>query len=269
MPSSTSEADWSFLYRPRWLLSHLFVIVLIVGMIGAGFWQLSRHGERADRNDVIRDRGERVARPIEEIAGPDATPQVGRDERFRRVTVVGEYLVDDEVRVRNRSSEGTPGTWVLTPLITDDGWAVVVNRGFVPRLAGVPDVAAPPPTGSVTIAGFVQPTRPPEGLERADPAEGRLDSLARPDIERLAQQLDYEVLPLWVQLEDDVQDASRPEPPWPIPLPTLDGGPHLSYAVQWFIFATIAFVGYPLILRRKALGRAESLPGGVDPVGHE
>ena len=31
-----------------------------------------------------------------------------------------------------------------------------------------------------------------------------------------------------------------------VPLPTLTGGPHLSYAVQWFLFATIAVVG-PLV----------------------
>ena len=40
--------------------------------------------------------------------------------------------------------------------------------------------------------------------------------------------------------------------PEPVPAPTLDEGPHLSYAVQWFIFTTVAVVGYPLILRRRA-----------------
>jgi cytochrome oxidase assembly protein ShyY1 len=43
----------------------------------------------------------------------------------------------------------------------------------------------------------------------------------------------------------------------PVPLPPLDDGPHLSYAIQWFIFSTIALVGYPLILRRHARGRED------------
>ena len=38
----------------------------------------------------------------------------------------------------------------------------------------------------------------------------------------------------------------------PIPLlpPDLTEGPHLSYAVQWFIFMSIALIGYPLVLRK-------------------
>ena len=39
-----------------------------------------------------------------------------------------------------------------------------------------------------------------------------------------------------------------------LPEPTL--GPHLAYAVQWFIFTTIAVVGYALLLRRVARDEA-------------
>ena len=49
----------------------------------------------------------------------------------------------------------------------------------------------------------------------------------------------------------------------PVPQPELDAGPHRSYAVQWFIFATIGLVGYPLILRRVARDRSRPEP----PVG--
>jgi cytochrome oxidase assembly protein ShyY1 len=35
-----------------------------------------------------------------------------------------------------------------------------------------------------------------------------------------------------------------------IPAPALDNGPHLSYAIQWFSFATIALVGGALWLVR-------------------
>ena len=45
--------------------------------------------------------------------------------------------------------------------------------------------------------------------------------------------------------------------PAPVPVPTMDEGPHFSYAVQWFIFSTVAVVGYPLILRKRA---AEGAP---------
>jgi cytochrome oxidase assembly protein ShyY1 len=34
------------------------------------------------------------------------------------------------------------------------------------------------------------------------------------------------------------------------PLPALDDGPHLTYALQWFSFAVIAVVGGALLSRR-------------------
>jgi cytochrome oxidase assembly protein ShyY1 len=32
--------------------------------------------------------------------------------------------------------------------------------------------------------------------------------------------------------------------------PSVPSGPHLSYAVQWFLFTGVVLVGYPLLLRR-------------------
>ena len=47
--------------------------------------------------------------------------------------------------------------------------------------------------------------------------------------------------------------------------PRLDEGPHFSYAIQWLIFTTIAAVGYPLILRRRAREVAqEELEAALD-----
>jgi cytochrome oxidase assembly protein ShyY1 len=37
-----------------------------------------------------------------------------------------------------------------------------------------------------------------------------------------------------------------------LPRPELGNGPHLSYAGQWFIFASIAAIGYLLVLRKVA-----------------
>jgi hypothetical protein len=39
--------------------------------------------------------------------------------------------------------------------------------------------------------------------------------------------------------------------------PVLDDGPHLNYAGQWFIFATLTCIVYPLLVRRTARQRAE------------
>ena len=54
----------------------------------------------------------------------------------------------------------------------------------------------------------------------------------------------------------DVQAQSAPEADGDYPIrldpPARDEGPHLSYAVQWFLFSGVVIVGYPLLLRRRA-----------------
>jgi len=38
--------------------------------------------------------------------------------------------------------------------------------------------------------------------------------------------------------------------PRPVPLPTLDEGPHLSYAGQWLLFTLLAGLGWGALVRR-------------------
>ncbi|MFW6079920.1 MAG: hypothetical protein ACODAE_09875, partial [Gemmatimonadota bacterium] len=48
--------------------------------------------------------------------------------------------------------------------------------------------------------------------------------------------------------------------PAPLPPPSLDDGPHLSYAIQWFSFGAIALVGWTVLaLRRGEAGRRRRL----------
>ena len=56
-----------------------------------------------------------------------------------------------------------------------------------------------------------------------------------------------------IRLEVPVLDGTDdPADGLPIaaPPPALPEGPHLGYAVQWFLFAGVVVVGYPLLLRR-------------------
>jgi cytochrome oxidase assembly protein ShyY1 len=143
---------------------------------------------------------------------------------------------------------------VLTPLRRDDGSIVVVNRGWIPNSGALEAVPASyaPAAGEVEVAGLVEATQERGRSGPTDPAEGRLTNLARVDIERFARQLDGPVVPAWIQLQQERPAPAGGDVPVPVDPPELDEGPHFSYAVQWFIFSTIAIVGYPLILRRNA-----------------
>ena len=235
-------------WRPWWVVSHVLVLALIVVMINLGFWQLRRLEERRDLNALQAERTAAAVVATDALSPEIAAAGVGAVE-YRVVEVTGRYRASDEVAVRNRTLGGLPGVWLLTPLVPTEGPALVVNRGWVPQSSSDP-AARPPaavPDGEVTVRGHVRLSEQRAGLGVADPAEGRLTSLARPDIERYAAQLDYAVHPYYLQLTS--QDPPPGDYPVMVALPAPGDGPHLGYAAQWFIFTAIAVVGYPLVLR--------------------
>ena len=241
-----------FARRPKWIVSHLLVLLAVVTMIGMGLWQLDRLGQRKDRNAEVTAR---TAEPVVEVASLVSVTDdndVGEVVRWREVTATGEYRAEDEVLILARPMNAAEGYWALTPLVLADGTAVAVNRGWVPFDPG-PGEARPdsaPPAGPVTVTGLARETVEPSGLQSADPSEGVLEALARPDLARFEQQLDYPLLPVYIQLQ--TQSPAGLGLPVALGEPELDEGPHLSYAFQWLVFTIIAVVGYPLVLRRVA-----------------
>ena len=55
---------------------------------------------------------------------------------------------------------------------------------------------------------------------------------------------------MYLDLIGAIPNVDRDDPV-PVPPPTLDEGPHLSYAVQWFIFAAAVLLGWVLAVRRS------------------
>ncbi|MDY7103419.1 MAG: SURF1 family protein [Actinomycetota bacterium] len=248
---------YRFLLRPRWILLHLVAVALVVLMVNLGFWQLSRLDEKRDRNALLEARAALEVQPVADVLDVGDGDEVVDEVEWRRLTATGEYAVDDEVLVRGRSMDGAPGVWVLTPLVADDGTAVVVNRGWVPA-SGVleetpPEAAAT--TGRVTVQGLLVAAEERGALGAVDPEGVELATLARVDLDRYAQQLDYDIYPAYLRLEAQ-QPPVATTTPVPLPEPDRTEGPHLGYAGQWFAFSIIGVVGYVLLMRRSAHQRA-------------
>ena len=243
---------YRFALRPKWILSHLFVLVLIVTMINLGFWQLRRLDQRQSYNRHYTERTEAAPVPVSELVQPSMSEAEIDAAEYRRVELAGRYLPGQEVLIRSRSQNDAPGSWVVTPLRMTDGTTILVNRGWIGNEGRFEDVPAEmrAPSGEVGVVGLVRKTEQRGSFGPKDPPTGTLTNLARVDIGRVQKQVPEELAPVYVQLQSqDPADGTRPAPVDP---PTLDEGPHFSYAVQWFIFATVAIVGYPLILRRRA-----------------
>lgn len=242
-----AQADWRFARRPRWVLSHLFAVAVVALFVSLGFWQLSRLDQRQQLNARIEDRASREPVPVADAlsAGSD-----GDSLDFVAVADRGRYVAQDQVVVRNRSQGGAAGSWVVTPLVTRSGTTVLVNRGFIPEVLATPD-AVPVPPGEVDVTGWLRRSQQRQGLGPADPAEGRIGALVRLDVERIDDQVAADLAPVWLQLGSQTPPVEGGLPD-PVPLPPLDEGNHLSYAVQWFIFATLGVVVYLLLLRKRA-----------------
>lgn len=250
---------YAFALRPRWLLSHLLVAALIAAMIGAMFWQFDRLGQRQDRNARIAARTDVGVVSLDQLVTSNF-PEADIDSlEFRRVAASGTFVRSEEVLVRNRSLNGAPGTWALTPLVLSDGRAIAVNRGWLPAAIKPEDDRAEvdPPSGSVTVTGYLRLTEVASGFQVADPADGQLISMARPDLARFDEQVDATLLPVWLQLESLSGPTGERGLPAPLELPPLSDGPHRGYAMQWAIFSLIGLIGYPMIIRRVATSRAK------------
>jgi surfeit locus 1 family protein len=230
-------------FGARWIVGTLLVAAIVAGCLAAGFWQLRRLEERRVLNDRIRER------TAETVALPDATGQDPDDLIYRRVEVQGTYDPDGELLVRFRTRTGLPGYEVLTPLRTPRG-TLLVDRGWVPLADGDrwPVEAMAPPAGEVEVSGLLAP--PESGSTRLDRRPDGTGVVAAIDPPRLAEAAGADdVYPVYLLADDGGTPASSY--PVPVPPPGLDDGPHRSYAVQWFLFASVGVVGWIVLLRRR------------------
>jgi cytochrome oxidase assembly protein ShyY1 len=205
--------------RPIWLLGHVIAISAVLAFARLGVWQLDRLQEKQDRNRVIAERSDGPAVELTDVDWDRA--------EYQHVTATGAFAAEDDHLIPYRSYQGTVGSHAVTPLVLDDGIAVLVLRGWVP------DEATPPPAGEVTVEGV---------LRRSGSARTSVD------VEELEDSLDRDLAPLYLQ-----QLAPDPPGDYPVVLdpPARDEGPHLSYAMQWFLFTGVVLVGYPILLRKR------------------
>lgn len=236
---------YSFAARPRWVVLHVVVLTVVGLFTLAGVWQLHRLSERRERNAFVDSRRALAVAPLERfVEKPDAAEQ-------RRVLAQGRYDTGRELILRGRPNIQRPGNHVLTPLVMKGGRAILVDRGWVPsELDRPPVVDALPPAARVEVTGIALPSEGSGPLTTSTRrVEGR--EVSRIDVARISRSLPYETFPLYLVLTEQ-RPPQREDLPDPISLPSLEEGPHLVYAVQWFLFIPIAIVGYGAILRREA-----------------
>ncbi len=254
----TSPRSYRFLLRPRWIAAILIAAAAIVAFVALGFWQLERLAERRTINAKILDRA--TSEPVDLdglVAGGSGDVT---DLEYLPVVAEGRYLADREIILSARSQAGRSGHNVLTPLVTRAGTTVVVDRGWVPiDVDGPPVVGAEPPDGVVRVVGMLRRSETYGPLGPVDTVP--FERIGRIDLPILAERLDLDLIPMYVVLVDQ-EPAQEGELPIPLPPPQLSEGPHKAYAVQWFLFALVVAVGFPVLLVRTAKGEIRPSSSG-------
>ncbi|GAA1091795.1 SURF1 family protein [Nocardiopsis composta] len=231
------------------LAFHALVLVVVPSFIWLGFWQLHRWEVKSAAADLQEHNLAADPVPVDELTEPgtDLDPA----DRWRRATLTGTYDGEHELLVRNRDGSQGVGLHVLTPLVTEDGTALLVNRGWVrqpPTSTEQPEVP-PAPEGEVTVTARLQFSETPENTgirQRGGLPEGQIMLI---DVDDLAEDLPYPVYGGYGELTE--QDPPSDPAPEILAAPETNMGMNLSYAVQWWVFTVIAVVGWVFLMRRE------------------
>ncbi|HEX4885744.1 MAG TPA: SURF1 family protein [Casimicrobiaceae bacterium] len=211
------------------MLPGVATLAAIVVFVAAGNWQRGRMHQKEAW-------GEQLA--AAEAAPPVPLPRDVPDWsawRFRAVELAGTFDAQRQFLLDNKVQRGRVGYHVVTPIVLDDGRAVLVDRGWVPGGATRAEVpAVPVPAGRVVLSGRLN--LPPQGyveLAATAPERGVWQNL---DPARFAAATGLAVLPVVVEATQGAGEGFVRE--WP--RPEVGTEKHRIYMMQWYAFAAMA-----------------------------
>ena len=196
----------------------IFGILATAILLSLGFWQLRRMEWKETMLAGIQ-------------AGIEAAPvplpaEIGPGMKYLPVMVSGR-TTGDEILVLSGTKDSGGGYNVISGFVTDDGRRIMVDRGFTDQ----DHRHAPRPPVALSVAGNLHwPEEKGSATPEPDLSAGIW--FAR-DVPAMAEALETEpVLVVASAVGGDAQEVT------PIPV-AVEGIPnnHLSYAVQWFLFA--------------------------------
>src|SRR3954452_4454108 len=249
----------------RGILATAFVLVMCGVCVRLGFWQLDRLQQRRARNHAVEVAARMPALDYDSMTAEaiEREPDLFLNRHLR---TAGSYDPSGEIVLRGRADDGRPGVHLVTPLVVSGvPRALLVNRGWVPSPdAATVDARPYAEPGPRTVTGLLMevPRNTQAGGQPAETTAGgaRVTTYRRLDLDVLRRKSPRPILPLYLQqLPDSAADAG--EPPVRGPIPALDNGPHLSYAVQWFSFAIIGVIGLIVVFLRQRRTSDTRQPG--------
>ncbi|MBC9943915.1 SURF1 family protein [Leucobacter sp. cx-328] len=263
--SDTELPGWKFLYSPRWLGYFALLVIFAIACVYLGNWQFERRAEARAEIDRIDLNYDSDPVPLAEEV-PDRSVFNEDKQKWQQVTVTGEYL-DTIILARNRPGPGSVGSDMIVPFKTNDGKVFFVDRGWVNvdgaqsesedsaaremAIASLPSV----PAGQIELTARLRASEPEIPGRTSDGMT--VASIQSSEIARVTGTQANAYLETYGMLVKeaslDGEEIATEHGTLPA-RPERDEGPHLSYALQWYVFIVIAGIGVTYAARQEYRG---------------
>lgn len=238
------------MFSRAWLFATLLVFAGTALCIRLGIWQLDRLEQRHAFNAQVASMRAAGLLDLNQNLPADISSM-----EWRAVTVTGEYDFENQIALRNQYNGDQYGYHLITPLLFN-GTAILVDRGWIPAdgNAASKDWRQYDEPGQVTVTGQIRLGQDKPAIggvadAELNPGQTRLDVWNNLNVTRISGQSLYPLLSVYIQPNPDENNSKLPIGFQPII--ELTEGSHFGYALQWFAFAAILFVGYPFYLRKQ------------------
>jgi surfeit locus 1 family protein len=244
--------------KPRNIAGAALLVAAAAVCVRLGIWQLSRLHEKREINAALR---EALAAPAIPLSGIDLPPNA---VRHRRVRAFGRFDETRGILLAGRGHDGSPGIDVVTPFVLMDGSAILVDRGWL--YAGDGATARPQDfrePGARELLGVAEPLesgRAGSPLRVVEADSVTLWSTRWLDADSLRSRFPYTLAAFTLRQMPGPGVPEHPARRAPTP---VDETMHISYAAQWFLFATILLIG-PWIVSRAKRRAAARPPTDLD-----
>jgi len=254
----------NYTFAPRFIPT-LLTIIIVPLLVSLGMWQLDRADEKRAIDQGVNDA---IAKPALRLNDADLTKL--DNEIYRTASLTGQYDTKQQFLLDNRTHKGQPGYHVFSPFLFEQSstknttkYAVLINRGWISYQGTRDQIADISLDKEISeIAGSIK--KIPRSIvlkAKADEVSSTalvfktenkqlegVSLIQSVQLERLGKTLNYELLPVMIELDKTARDGFVRE--WQPYYGSIDK--HNAYALQWFAMATILlFLFIKLNIRKR------------------
>lgn len=247
--STEYQTGWSFLRSRRWLGYFALLLIFTIVCVWLGNWQFERRAEARAEIARIDANYDAVPVPLAEALTDPAAFDVDQ-HKWQTVEMHGQYIGDTYL-ARNRPGPNGVGSNLIQAFRNDDGSILFVDRGWVPVSgtdelpSGLPSV----PSGEMTVQARLRASEPM--ISGRSSAGHSVASINSGELARLSGVESSAFTGAFGQL---VSELPSGETGVLAVRPARDEGPHLSYALQWYVFIIIGVAGVAYGARQEYRG---------------